>query len=253
VIRVAAIADVHFSEDSRGRLREHWSQLHQSADVLLIGGDLTTHGERDQARVLAEELAVVQVPVVVVLGNHDYHSDDQDGVRAEIERAGAVVLEGQSTTLEINGKRLGVAGAKGFGGGFAGACGTAFGEPEMKAFVHHTERIAARLYDELNGLEADYRVVLVHYSPVKETLAGERLEIYPFLGSYLLAEAIDKAGADLAVHGHAHHGQEKGVTARGIPVRNVALPVLRRAYAVYNLEKHSERDSEQLTEAVLAQ
>ena len=243
MIRVAAIADVHFSEDSRGRLRDHWSHLHEAADVLLIGGDLTTHGERQQARVLAEEISVVKVPVVVVLGNHDYHGNDEDGVRDEMERAGAVVLEGESTTLEINGMRLGVAGAKGFGGGFAGACGTAFGEPEMKAFVRHTGRIAARLYDGLNGLRADYRVALLHYSPVKETLAGERLEIYPFLGSYLLAEAIDKAGADLAIHGHAHLGQEKGVTARGLPVRNVALPVLRRAYAVYNLEKHSEREA----------
>jgi Icc-related predicted phosphoesterase len=253
VIRVAAIADVHFSTDSRGRLRDHWSHVHESADVLLIGGDLTTHGERDQARVLAEEIGVVQVPVVIVLGNHDYHSDDADGVRDEMERAGAMVLEGESATLKINGMTLGVAGAKGFGGGFAGACGSAFGEPEMKAFVRHTERIAARLYDELNGLQADYRIALLHYSPVKETLAGERLEIYPFLGSYLLAEAIDKAGADLAIHGHAHLGQEKGVTARGLPVRNVALPVLRRAYAVYNLEKHSEREAGQLAEAVLAQ
>ena len=163
------------------------------------------------------------------------------------------VLEGESTTFKINGTTLGVAGAKGFGGGFAGACGSAFGEREMKAFVHHTERIAARLYDKLNSLQADYRVALLHYSPVKETLAGERLEIYPFLGSYLLAEAIDHAGADLAIHGHAHLGHEKGVTARGIPVRNVALPVLRRAYAVYNLEKPSARAAEPLTAAGLAQ
>ncbi len=253
MIRVAAIADVHFSEDSRGRLRDHWRHLHETADVLLIGGDLTTHGERDQARVLAEELAVVEVPVIIVLGNHDYHSDDEGGVREELERAGAIVLEGESTTLKVNGVTLGVAGAKGFGGGFAGACGSAFGEREMKAFVHHTERIAARLYDELNGLQTDYRVALLHYSPVKETLAGERLEIYPFLGSYLLAEAIDKAGADLAIHGHAHQGHEKGVTARGVPVRNVALPVLRRAYAVYNLDKHSQHEAEQEAEAVLAQ
>lgn len=253
MIRVAAIADVHFSEDSRGRLRDHWSQLHHMADVLLIGGDLTTHGEREQARVLAEELAVVQIPVVIVLGNHDYHGDDHDGVRQELERAGAVVLEGESATLKLNETTLGIAGAKGFGGGFAGACGSAFGEPEMKAFVRHTERIAARLHDQLNGLETDYRVALLHYAPVKETLAGERLEIYPFLGSYLLAEAIDEAGADLAIHGHAHLGQEKGLTARGIPVRNVALPVLRRAYAVYHLEKHRRREAEPLAEAVLAE
>lgn len=252
MIRVAAIADVHFSEDSRGRLRDHWSQLHEAADVLLIGGDLTTHGERDQARVLAEELSVVQIPIVIILGNHDYHNDDEDGVRDELERAGAVVLEGESTTLDIHGTTLGIAGTKGFGGGFAGACGSAFGEPEMKAFVRHTERIAARLHDELNGLQTDYRIALLHYSPVKETLAGERLEIFPFLGSYLLAEAIDGAGAELVIHGHAHLGQEKGVTARGIAVRNVALPVLRRAYAVYNLEKHSRVEAEPIADVLLA-
>ena len=109
MIRVAAIADVHFSTDSRGRLRDHWSHVHESADVLLIGGDLTTHGERDQARVLAEEIGVVQVPVVIVLGNHDYHSDGQDGVREELERAGALVLESENVTLQINGMTLGSA------------------------------------------------------------------------------------------------------------------------------------------------
>src|SRR5262249_44251235 len=199
-------------------------------------GDLTTHGRREQARVLADELGAVRVPVVAVLGNHDYHSGDEEAVRVELERAGAVVLEGETATIDINGKKLGIAGVKGFGGGFAGACATAFGEPEMKAFVTHTERIAANLCDRLSSLDTDYLVALLHYSPVKETLAGERLEIYPFLGSYLLAEAIDSVLPDLVVHGHAHHGQEKGVTAGGVPVRNVALPMLRRAYALYDLE-----------------
>jgi Icc-related predicted phosphoesterase len=110
----------------------------------------------------------------------------------------------------------------------------------MKAFVHHTEQIAAVLRERLASLQTDHRVALLHYSPVKETLAGERPEIYPFLGSYLLAEAIDSAGGvELAIHGHAHHGSEKGLTARGVPVRNVALPLLRRAYAIYELEKHA--------------
>jgi Icc-related predicted phosphoesterase len=250
VIRVAAIADVHFSEDSSGRLRDYWSQIHTSADVLLIAGDLTTHGERHQAAVLAEELEVVQVPVVTVLGNHDYHSDCEHEVRDELEKRGITVLEGESVTLKIGSCTLGIAGTKGFGGGYAGACGSAFGEREMKDFVHHTEKLAKRLEEELSRLETDYRVALLHYSPVKETLAGERLEIYPFLGSYLLAEAIDSAGADLALHGHAHMGQEKGITARGVPVRNVALPVLRRAYAVYNLEKHETSEQEQIEDRI---
>jgi Icc-related predicted phosphoesterase len=237
MIRVAAIADVHFSEDSRDLLRTHWSQLHERADLLLIGGDLTTHGAATQAAVLAQELEGVGIPVVAVLGNHDYHSDQEKQVRRQLEHRGVTVLEGENVIFTVNGQTIGVAGTKGFGGGFAGASGTAFGEPEMKAFIHHTERMAVRLEGNLRSLQTDYRIALLHYSPVKDTLAGERLEIYPFLGSYLLAEAIDSAGADLVVHGHAHHGTEKGLTARGIPVRNVALPLLRCAYTLYNLEK----------------
>ncbi|HSE97751.1 MAG TPA: metallophosphoesterase [Blastocatellia bacterium] len=237
MIRVAAIGDVHYSEDAEGRLREHWDRLHEVADLLLIAGDLTTHGAAAEAEVLARDLEFVQVPVAIVLGNHDYHSDEARAVRSEMERRNIIVLEGESVTLTINGATVGIAGTKGFGGGFAGASGSAFGEPEMKSFVRHTEDLAQRLEQELSSLNTDYRIALLHYSPIKETLEGERLEIYPFLGSYLLAEAIDNAGADLVLHGHAHSGKEKGVTARGIPVRNVALPVLRHAYGLYNLER----------------
>jgi Icc-related predicted phosphoesterase len=237
MIKIAAIADVHFSEDSKGRFRDHWSRLHEVADILLIGGDLTTHGAAKQAAVLAQELEVVKIPVIAVLGNHDYHAEQEDRVRGELERKGVTVLEGEHAIFTVNGKTVGIAGTKGFGGGFAGACGSAFGEPEMKSFIYYTEQLALQLEESLRVLQVDYRIALLHYSPVKETLAGERLEIYPFLGSYLLAEAIDTAGADLVVHGHAHHGAEKGRTARGIPVRNVALPLLGSAYALYNLEK----------------
>ena len=237
MIRVAAIGDVHFSEDSRERYRPHWKELHHQADVFLLAGDLTTHGHPEQIKILVDELNEVQIPVVAVLGNHDYHEDKPHLVRLELERAGVIVLEGESVIVTVGEGRVGIAGTKGFGGGFPGACATPFGEPEMKAFVRHTERLAERLADQLAGLECDHRVALLHYSPVKETLSGERLEIYPFLGSYLLAEAIDSAGADLVLHGHAHLGNEKGVTARGVPVRNVAVPVLRHAFAIYHLEK----------------
>jgi Icc-related predicted phosphoesterase len=135
----------------------------------------------------------------------------------------------------VGGTRVGVAGIKGFGGGFAGACGSEFGEQEMKAFMVHTREAASALEGALTSLDADVRIALLHYAPIEATLQGERLEIYPFLGSYLLAEAVDRAGADLVVHGHAHNGSERGVTAGGVPVRNVAQPVLRRAYAVYCL------------------
>jgi Icc-related predicted phosphoesterase len=137
--------------------------------------------------------------------------------------------------LTLHGHRLGIAGAKGFGGGFAGACASSFGEREMKNFVGTTEAIAERLGAALRSTECDALVALTHYAPVPETLAGEPLEIYPFLGSYLLAQAIDSAPTALALHGHAHHGTERGRTAGGVPVRNVAHPVIKQAYNVYQL------------------
>jgi Icc-related predicted phosphoesterase len=146
------------------------------------------------------------------------------------------VLEGTSTIVDSPGGRLGVAGLKGFGGGFAGACASDFGEPEMKAFNRHTRDGAQRLEGALEDLDGvDVRIALLHYSPVRETLQGEPLEIFPFLGSYHLAEAIDRAGADLALHGHAHRGVERGVTPGGVRVRNVAQHVIGRAYNVYAL------------------
>jgi Icc-related predicted phosphoesterase len=235
VIRVAAVADVHVGADCRGELRSHFAHLADRADVLLLAGDLTRRGEPEEATVLADELRGLPVPTLAVLGNHDYHSDAEAVVVATLHAAGVRVLEGDAAIVDVAGERLGVAGVKGFGGGFVGASGSEFGEREMKAFMAHTRSIAEGLEATLDRLDADVRVALLHYSPVEATLRGERLEIYPFLGSYLLAEAVDRAGADLVVHGHAHNGTERGVTAAGIPVRNVAQPVLRRAYAVYCL------------------
>src|SRR5204862_7187875 len=136
------------------------------------------------------------IPVLTVLGNHDYHGEQEKEIREVLEGAGVTVLEGEGTTLEIGGRRLGVAGTKGFGGGFVGANATDFGEPEMKAFVRLTKELAESLEGSLSELATDVRVALMHYSPVKDTLRGEPVEIYPFLGSYLLAEAVDRAGAD---------------------------------------------------------
>jgi Icc-related predicted phosphoesterase len=203
--------------------------------MLVLAGDLTRHGDPDEAVVLAEELSGLPVPMVAVLGNHDYHSDREAEVAKVLEAAGVSVLEGTTTVVEAGGARIGVAGTKGFGGGFAGACGSEFGEPEMKAFMAHTRGLAERLTRGLDDLAGgcDLRLALLHYSPVEATLVGERLEIYPFLGSYLLAEAIDTGGADLVFHGHAHRGTEHGVTPGGVHVRNVAQPVLRHAYHVY--------------------
>ena len=235
MIRVAAVGDIHIGVGDEGRFRPHLDHLGERADVLLLAGDLTRCGEPQEATVLAGEVADLPVPVVAVLGNHDHHADRADAVRGELEGAGVTVLEGDATVIDVGGCRLGVAGIKGFGGGFAGASGSEFGEPEMKAFIRHTREVAGTLEKALAELDTDVRIALLHYAPVEETLQGERLEIYPFLGSYLLAEAIDRAGADLAFHGHAHGGAEKGVTPGGVRVRNVAQPVIRHAYKVYAL------------------
>ncbi len=244
MIRLAAVGDVHVGADSAGLYRSHWLKVREQADVFLLAGDLTRHGEPEEAAVLAGELRDLGVPVVAVLGNHDYQSDRQDEITSLLEDAGVTVLEGGSTVVEVDGTRLGIAGSKGFGGGFVGACASDFGEPEMKAFVRHTKTIAETLRRALAGLDCDVRVALLHFSPVEDTLVGERLEIYPFLGSYLLAEAVDSVGADLVLHGHAHGGSEKGVTAGGVPVRNVAQPVIGHSYNLYCLGGQQEPSCE---------
>ncbi|MFY1672897.1 metallophosphoesterase family protein [Plantactinospora sp. WMMB334] len=235
VIRIAAVGDVHLDQDVVGRFRPALEQLPDVADVLLLAGDLTRHGTESEARCVATEFGNLGVPVVAVLGNHDHHCDEVPAVIRVLEDAGIQVLEGTNVVLDCFGTRLGIAGAKGFGGGFAGRCASAFGEPEMKAFVGTTSAIADQLGEALREMECDLRVALTHYAPVPDTLAGEPLEIYPFLGSYLLGQAIDSAPTDLALHGHAHAGSERGTTPGGVRVRNVAHPVIKQAYSVFHL------------------
>ena len=237
MIRIAAVGDVHVGEDSDERFEPWIESVCSEADALLLAGDLTRAGKPAEAARLALELAKIRIPVIAVLGNHDYQMDRQDEITGLLRDVGVRVLEGDAALLQVNHVRLGVAGTKGFGGGFAGACGSEFGEPEMKAFIRHTRRLADGLKSQLLAVEADVRVALLHYSPIADTLEGERKEIYPFLGSYLLAEAIDAAGAQLVVHGHAHSGREAGTTPGGIPVRNVARTVIRRPYKIYRLEQ----------------
>ncbi|MBZ9639139.1 metallophosphoesterase [Streptomyces sp. PSKA30] len=238
MIRIAAVGDIHMGPDSQGLLRPAFDTLPDCADILLLAGDLTRHGTPQEARVVAREVEGLGVPVVAVLGNHDHHDERPDEVTAILQDAGTRVLEGQATVVSIGEARVGVAGTKGFGGGFVGRSAGEFGEPLMKEFVRYSRRLADGLRAALERLDAegcDVRVALTHFSPVPETLAGEPLEIYPFLGSYLLAEAIDTAGADLAVHGHAHAGTEHGMTSGGVRVRNVAQPVIGRAFHVYHV------------------
>ncbi|WP_155371733.1 metallophosphoesterase family protein [Catellatospora vulcania] len=236
MIRVAAVGDVHMDVDVLGRYRPSLEQLGERADVLLLAGDLTRHGTVNEAECVAREFGDLPVPVVAVLGNHDYHSDQQREVTKVLAAGGITVLEGEGITISCRDVKFGVAGIKGFGGGFAGRCASMFGEQEIKDFVRTTEKAATRLQAALLSLDADVLVAMTHYAPVPDTLLGEPLEIYPFLGSYLLGQAIDSAPTALAVHGHAHAGVERGVTPGGVRVRNVAHPVIRQAYSVYQLE-----------------
>jgi Icc-related predicted phosphoesterase len=235
MIRLAAVGDIHFGPDAAGTLRPHLENLDDRADLLLLAGDLTRVGTAEEAQALADELSDVRIPIVAVLGNHDYHCDQADKVTAILEGVGVRVLEGDSVVVPVNGSTVGVAGTKGFGGGFVGACGSEFGEAEMKAFMAHTRCLAEKFEAALTALDTDVKVALLHYAPCPETLVGERLEIFPFLGCYLLGEAVDRGGADLALHGHAHRGTERGMTAGGRHVRNVAQPVIGHAYRLYCL------------------
>ncbi|MDQ3878259.1 MAG: metallophosphoesterase [Actinomycetota bacterium] len=238
-IRVAAVADLHVGPGAPTALAGRLDELERDADVLLIAGDLTMHGLAEEAAMLARELEELSIPAITILGNHDFHSDEEKKIGDVMEAAGVTVLEGETAVLDIQGTTLGVAGIKGFGGGFPdGSAGSEFGEPEMKAFIRHTREAAERLQEMLTSLTADRRIALLHYSPIEETLVGESFGIFPFLGSYLLEQAVDAGGADLVLHGHAHAGSEMGRTAGGVPVRNVAQTVIGRSYRVLCLGPH---------------
>lgn len=242
MIRLAAVGDLHCRIQRPDSIAGTFAHVAHDADLLLLTGDLTDTGHPDEARLLAAELATVPIPVAAVLGNHDYEQNAADEITEILSAVGVSVLEGTGVVFTVRGSRIGVAGTKGFGGGFYGACGTAFGEPEMKAFMGHTHQLVDRLDQAIVDVReagAERIVVLTHYSPIRDTLRGEKLEIFPFLGSYLLAEPLDRHGVDLALHGHAHVGQEYGMTPGGVPVRNVAKPVLGRPYAIYSAGSQS--------------
>jgi len=237
MIRIAATGDVHFDRKSHNRLSEHFDGLDEKADFFLIAGDLTKSGHPDEMKVLANDLKKCPIPTIAVLGNHDYHIDQVELLINILNDASVIVLEESSVILDINSQKIGIAGAKGFGGGFVGACGSDFGEHEMKSFMRHSKNNAKNLEKVIKEMEADYKIALLHYSPTSQTLAGEKKEIYPFLGNYFLAEAVDYGKADICFHGHAHSGVEKGETPGGCPVRNVAQPVIRHAFNIYSLDR----------------
>ena len=221
-IRMGAVGDIHFNGEDASILTEIVRAAEREADVLLLCGDLTTHGTVAQAEGVARALGGLAIPVVAVLGNHDYEGGEVDEVKAVLARHHVRVLDGDATVVE----GVGIAGVKGFAGGFGRGSLGAFGEPVMKAFVQEAVDEALKLENALRAVAAPTKIVLLHYSPIPDTLVGEPEMIFPFLGSSRLLPPIDAMGASVVFHGHAHTGILEGRTPAGIPVYNVAYPVL---------------------------
>ena len=225
-MRVAAVADLHCSRTSAGSFRDLFRQAREAADVLIIPGDLTDFGLPEEAQLLVHELEAADgMPVIAVLGNHDFEAAREAEIRDVLTQGGVLVLDGES--CEIGG--VGFAGIKGFAGGFGrGALGS-WGEPAIKAFVQEAVSEALKLETALSRLRTDRRVVVMHYSPIAATVEGEPREIFPYLGSSRLEEPLGRYPVDVVFHGHAHRGQPEGRTHNGVPVFNVSLPLMRRS------------------------
>lgn len=226
MVRVAALSDLHCTKTSHGKFASLLRQAATASDVVVLCGDLTDHGQPDEARVLAGELAGIKVPLVGVLGNHDYHADKAADVEQILEAAGLKLLDGDD--CEICG--LGFAGAKGFGGGFGRHALEGWGEAAIKAFVYEAVEEGLKLEKALARLRTPTRIAVLHYAPIQATVEGEPPAIFPFLGSSRLEEPVNRYGVHAVLHGHAHHGSPAGATLAGIPVYNVSLSLLERSY-----------------------
>ncbi|MGE0802528.1 MAG: metallophosphoesterase [Lautropia sp.] len=225
--RFAAVGDLHCTKASAGTLHGLFAAASAAADGLLLCGDLTDYGLTDEAHVLAEELAAATVPIAAVLGNHDFESNLADAVRTILEEAGVQVLDGEA--CEIAG--VGIAGIKGFAGGFGRGALGAWGESAIKLFVQEAIQEALKLESALAKLRTPARLALLHYAPIEATAIGEPREIFPFLGTSRLEEPLLRYPVAAVVHGHAHRGSLEGRTVNGIPVYNVAKPLLERHFA----------------------
>ena len=221
-IRVGAVGDIHFNGEDASILTDVVKAAERDADLLLLCGDLTTHGTAAQAEGVARALGALAIPVVAVLGNHDYEGGEVDAVKEILGRHHVRVLDGSATLVE----GVGIAGVKGFAGGFGRGSLGAFGEPIIKAFVQEAVDEALKLENAMRGVASPVKIVLLHYAPIPETLGGEPEVIFPFLGSSRLLPPIDSMGATLVFHGHAHTGVLEAHTPAGVPVFNVAYPVL---------------------------
>lgn len=235
-MRIAATADLHFTPERYARIESQLAGVRNDADVLIIAGDLTNYGKKEEIEPLINNLLRLGIPIIVVLGNHDYESGQEEEICKLLTTAGIKVLNG--TGYEQDG--VGFAGTKGFIGGFGRAALTAFGEPEIKAFVKAAIDEGVKLERAMSLLRTPKRVVVLHYAPIQETVAGEFPEIYCYLGTSRLIEVVDRHGANLVLHGHAHNGAPKGRSTAGVPVHNVSLPLLQSqkpgaAYQIFDI------------------
>jgi Icc-related predicted phosphoesterase len=225
-VRLAAVGDLHCGKTRNGAVHALFSQVAERADVLLVCGDCTDYGLPDEARLLAREMTASKVPVVAVLGNHEYEAGKQDEIRDILTEAGGIVLDGDA--CEVRG--IGFAGVKGFPGGFGQRALGPWGEETIKRFVHEAVGEALKLEAALARLRTRHRIVLLHYSPIRATVEGEPPEVYAFLGSSRLEEPLNRYPVTAVFHGHAHRGRPEGRTAADVPVYNVALPLLESLY-----------------------
>jgi Icc-related predicted phosphoesterase len=226
VVRIGAVADLHCSRNSQGQFQPLLARVAELVDVLLLGGDLTDYGLPEEALVLARELSGVKVPLVGVLGNHDYESGKPEQVRQILTDVGVKMLDGDS--WEVHG--VGIAGVKGFAGGFGRGTLGPWGEEVTKRFVHEAVDEALKLETALARLRTPRRVALLHYSPIQATVEGEPREIFPFLGCGRLADPLSRYPVTAVFHGHAHRGSLEGKVGDSVPVYNVSLPLLRRLW-----------------------
>lgn len=223
ILRIAAVADIHTKKTSQGAFQTLFSTATESADVLLLCGDLTDYGTTDEAKVLAKEITTaLRIPAIAVLGNHDYESGCEKEVVDILSDAGVTILDGDSH--EIRG--VGFAGVKGFAGGFGRRALAPWGEKIIKEFVHESIEEALKLEAALTRLRTPQKIAVLHYAPIHATVEGEPEEIMPFLGSSRLEDAVDRYRCTAVFHGHAHRGSPEGRTKGAAPVYNVAMPVL---------------------------
>lgn len=234
-IKLAASADLHVHEKSEDLFKPAFRNLNNQADILAIAGDLTASGDLKEIKVLLHELRPVKIPIVVVLGNHEFHNRKQEEIKNILRQEGIHVLDGDSVQFEINGLTVGFSGAKGFLAGYDKRAIPNFGEQSLRLLVDELFHEANKMRQGLKNLKSDIKVLIMHYSPTRDTIKGEHREIYAFLGSHVLGMPADEFGADLILHGHCHYGIETGFTEGGTPVRNVCVPVLKKPYTIYEL------------------